>query len=243
MIRRIKDHLRNEYQLNILKKEAEFNSLQSQINPHFLYNTLESISVLAEMKKGKEVSKSCRILSNMFRYSIGTKLHTVTIKKELDHLDDYISIIKLRFEDTIKFQIEADPALYPFEILKLTLQPLVENAINHGLSEMPSGGLVCVKIYLKENYIYIEVWDNGKGISFDKQDELSEMLESAKNSNSMDAWTDNNSSIGLRNIHFRLVFYYGLNFGIVGIASTPGNGTRITLKIPAKKMRQGMSHD
>jgi two-component system, sensor histidine kinase YesM len=242
MITRIKDMLKNEFELKLLKKDAEFKALQAQINPHFLYNTLESISALAEFKKAPEVGITCRVLSNMFRYSIGTKNNNTTLQREIEHVTDYISIIKLRFEDRVDFHICIEDDLEHCEILKLVLQPLVENSINHGFADLAVKGIVTLNITENNGDIVIQVQDNGKGMSHERKEEVFNHLKTIDYSNIREIWQDSSESIGLRNIHLRLSSYYGSKYGITAIESDPGNGTTILLKIPVVKIQGRLFH-
>lgn len=242
MISRIRSLLKNEFQLKLLKKDAEFKALQAQINPHFLYNTLESISVLADIGKVPKIGKICNILSNMFRYSISIKNDTVPIRRELEHLEDYLCIIKLRFEDMINFNINIeDTELNEYETPKLILQPIVENAVNHGFSDLTTFGLITINALKNEDTINFVISDNGKGMPPEKNNELMEMLRHTTNNNIWEAWQDSSKSIGLRNIHLRLTSYYGSQYGIVSMESIPEEGTSITIAIPAKKFQGGLS--
>lgn len=238
MIEKIKNLLKNEFQLKLLKKDAEFKALQAQINPHFLYNTLESISILADIEKVPQVGKTCRILSNMFRYSISTKTDVVPIRCEIEHLQDYLSIIKLRFEEMIDFHINIGSELYEYEIIKLVLQPLVENSINHGLSDLSTKGIISVSALKENEIINFIISDNGKGMTVEKKNDIINMLKNINSTNIWEAWQDNSTSIGLRNIHLRLASYYGQKYGIVSIESNPGGGTSISISIPAVKIQR-----
>jgi two-component system, sensor histidine kinase YesM len=242
MIKRIKEMLKNEFHLKLLKKDAEFKALQAQINPHFLYNTLESISALAEFKKAPEVGITCRVLSNMFRYSIGTKNNTTSIQREAEHVEDYISIIKLRFEDLFKFNINMEDNLGHYEILKLILQPLVENSINHGFADLIENGTITLNITKNTNDIFIRVCDNGKGMSKERKEEVLSHLKNVDYSDIENIWNDTSESIGLRNIHLRVSSHYGAEYGIVAIESEPEKGTTIVLKIPATEIQGGLFH-
>lgn len=238
MIEKIKNLLKNEFQLKLLKKDAEFKALQAQINPHFLYNTLESISVLADLEKVPDVGKTCRILSNMFRYSISTRTDIVPLQNEVEHLQDYLSIIKLRFQDSIDFHVNISPEFYEYEIIKLVLQPLVENSINHGLGDISTKGIICVNAWKEGSSINISVSDNGRGMSNEKKDNILNTLNNINSTNIWEAWQDSSASIGLRNIHLRMTSYYGQGYGIVSIESILNKGTNICISIPAKKIQR-----
>lgn len=235
MIEKIRNLMKNEFQLKLLKKDAEFKALQAQINPHFLYNTLESISALADIEKVPQIGKTCRILSNMFRYSIRTSNDTTLLKYEVQHLQDYISIIRLRFEDQIEFRMNIDDGLSNYAILKLILQPIVENAVNHGFSDLTDKGLITVSAQSQDNIITIKICDNGKGMAGERKAQIMEMINQADSEHIYESHRSGSSSFGLRNIHLRMTSYYGKGFGIASIDSAPGAGTSITVSLPAIK--------
>jgi two-component system, sensor histidine kinase YesM len=188
------------------------------------------------------VGITCRVLSNMFRYSIGTKNNTTTIQREVEHVEDYISIIKLRFEDLFKFSIHIEDNLGHYEILKLILQPLVENSINHGFADLIEKGTITLNISKNNKDILIRVCDNGKGMSNERKEEVFSQLKTIDYSDIENIWNDSSESIGLRNIHLRLSSHYGSQYGIVAIESEPGKGTTISLKIPAIELQGRLFH-
>ena len=234
MVVHIRNLLRNEYQLKILRQQAEFKALQNQINPHFLYNTLETIGTLADLKDVPQVGETCRTLSNMFRYSISTSQDTTLLRNEIHHLEDYIQIIKLRFEDRITFHIEMDEDLNDYVILKLLLQPLAENAVNHGLANSLEHVIVRFKIEKDHDLIRVLVSDNGAGLSAERLSALKNtLLQSIESETNI--WLDSGDHIGLRNIHMRLAYYYGKEYGVTDIQSSPGKGFSLQISFPAKK--------
>lgn len=234
MVEHIRNLLQNEYQLKLLRQQAEFKALQSQINPHFLYNTLETIGTLADLKDVPQVSEMCGTLSSMFRYSISASQDTTLLRNEIQHLQDYMRIIQLRFGDRISLQIEMDEYLNDYVLLKLLLQPLAENAVNHGLSNSLERGIVRFKIEEKNNCIQIVVSDNGAGLSTESLTDLKRTLfrpiEPETN-----IYLDSGDHIGLRNIHLRLAYYYGKDYGITDIQSAPGKGFSLQISFPAQK--------
>lgn len=234
MVSHIRNLLRNEYQLKMLRQQAEFRALQNQINPHFLYNTLETIAALADINHVPQVSDTCLRLSDMFRYSISSDQDVTLLRNELRHLDDYIQIIKLRFGDQIRFKVDMDPELNNCEVLKLVLQPLAENAVKHGLANCTGQGLISFKIITKENDLIIRVSDNGAGVSQETLAELRNMFQHSAELGT-DVWLKSENNIGLCNIHMRLMYYYGADYGITDIQSTQGSGFSLQVTLPAQK--------
>jgi len=164
------------------------------------------------------------------------------LRYEVEHVLDYVSIIKLRFEDLIEIKINIGNELYDFGILKLTLQPLVENCIIHGFEELSQKGLITVSARENSENLNIEVADNGKGIAPAKLTEIRETLRNIDYTGFTAALHDKSESIGLKNIHLRLVSYYGPQYGITSIRSEYGKGACIVLTLPAVKPEGGLFH-
>lgn len=226
-----------EQELLIRQQEMEFKMLASQINPHFLYNTLETIRMRAFSAGDKEVAKAIKLLGKSMRYvleNIGTSF--TTLAEELHHVDEYIEIQQLRFGERIGYQRQIEEGLdsEDYHILPLLLQPMVENAIVHGLDEMEEGGLVKVSIYRRtpdeagEEFLIIDVEDNGCGMTEEALGRLRREIEIRDLSRS--------KSIGLYNINQRMKLHYGEGYR-VHVYAEPGKGTRVRLVLPAEKMR------
>ncbi len=207
----------------------EMKMLASQINPHFLYNTLESIRMQAVAAGNKEVANSIKLLGKSMRYVLeNTGTAMVTLKKELDYVLTYLQIQKIRFGSKFDYKIEVSDEIQPdlCMILPILIQPVVENAILHGLEEVEEGGLITVKITLPhENILQVEVTDNGSGMDRETLENLRESIK--KNT------TGRQRSIGLANIHKRIRLCHGEEYGMT-VDSTIGSGTVITLRLPYK---------
>ncbi len=224
----------NEKELAAAQQAMEFKMLASQINPHFLYNTLETIRMKAFTVGDREVATAIKLLGKSMRYvleNIGTSF--TTLSKELEHVETYLAIQKLRFGkkfDSV-FELAPEIDLSQVYILPLLLQPIVENAILHGLEERETGGLVKICIYKKEErereHIMIEVSDNGCGMTAQKQEELMLNIE-VKDSG-------RTKSIGLYNINQRLKLSYGQEYRLK-ILSRIGEGTMVQMSIPVKQI-------
>lgn len=207
-------------------KKSELKALQAQINPHFLYNTLDAIVWMTEANDKKQVVKMTKTLSTFFRIVLSGGEEWISIQDEIEHIKSYLTIQKMRYRDILDYQFDVDPGICTSKILKLTLQPLVENAIYHGIKNIRGGGTVAVTgRYEADNHIFFQVTDNGRGIDADKLAELHLHL-SAEN-----VEISKESGYGLINVNQRLKLYYGSSYGL-NIASKPGKGTEVFFTIP-----------
>ena len=214
-----------EKELMNKQQEMEFKMLASQINPHFLYNTLETIRMNAFAAGDREVATAIKLLGKSLRYVLeNTGTASTTLEKEMNYIENYIKIQKLRFGSRIEYQLVTDDeiCLRDYQILPLLLQPIVENAILHGLEEKESGGLVTVHIYLDRN-LHIDISDNGCGMELEQVRKLRNSI-TVRN-------PEIKASIGLYNINQRIKLCYGSRYGM-SISSAPGKGTTISLVIP-----------
>ena len=204
----------NLYKSLYQEKESELIALQSQINPHFLYNALDSIFWMAEEHNAPDISHMTVALSNMFKLSLNNGEKLITIRKELEMVQSYITIQKVRFEDRIRVITSVEEGILDLKIVKFILQPLVENAINHGIAHKDDGGIITIQIRRKENDILITVEDNG--IGFETHD-----------------IPIPSHGYAVRNIDDRLKLYYGADYG-VQITSIPGQGTTAFVRLKAE---------
>ena len=206
------------------QKNAEIRALEAQINPHFLYNTLDSINWMAIEKEEYEISKMIRNLGVILRYSVNKSNQIVTVRKLSDWLEKYISLQQMRFNDAFSYCLNIDKDTYDRTVYKLLLQPFVENAIIHGFKEMESGGFLQIDIIPAENGqgIVIIIEDNGKGMP-------QEMLKCYNDRE--EAIKDEGKSIGLHNAFSRMNMYYGEKASW-NVSSMEGMGTVITLRLP-----------
>lgn len=232
----------------IYKKNAEYSALQSQINPHFLYNTLETIRSQAISDGNREIAEMVKRLSLIFRYSISSKGDLVTLRDELNNIRNYMEIMRFRFYDRFTLEINVDEEqeqIYDYYVPRLILQPIVENAINHGLDEMVSGGIVGIEVALMDDLI-ITVSDNGKGMSLRDLDALNAKMRSDSSRGQQDmmsfareqsgtatesASERKGSGIALANINQRIQLLYGKKYGIC-IYSSENCGTDVELTLP-----------
>ena len=200
------DHLINKISgIKLRQKEAELNSLQNQINPHFLYNTLESIRGAALYHGIPEIASMARSMSQLFRYSISERV-LVSVKEELQHLENYISIQNFRFEDKFQLQYSIPPEIMDYRILKLTLQPLIENSIKHGLEMKLGKGTIKIEILRLNSNIKIVVSDDGLGMPQKKLEDLNRLLAGVK-SRDTGTGTRSGTGIGVLNVNSRIKLY------------------------------------
>ncbi|GMQ62863.1 sensor histidine kinase [Vallitalea sp. AN17-2] len=223
MIERINRLNRDIYSYKMKSKEAEIKALQSQINPHFLYNTLQSVKALALFKKTNDISKIVTLIGNMLRYAIYNSDELVNISSEIKHLSDYIKIQNYRYSNKFEYEVLAEIKLDQYKTLKLILQPIVENSIIHGLQENIKG-LITINIFLHDNNVHLRIDDNGKGMS-------SEELQRIRSYINDTSQKDKSNSIGLKNVNERIKLKYGELYG-VEIDSKLDIGTRVTIIIP-----------
>lgn len=209
------------YRQSIAEKDLNFQMLRSQINPHFLYNTLDSMR-MSSLKAGyTHLASMCEILAKILRYGVSDTKNLVTVKEELDHLNEYIELLRLRYSN-LDVQTYIDPSIMEIQILKLLLQPLVENSVNHGLADDSSKGSIYVWGYQNENMLIFTVTDNGNGMNPEQLELLRDYLE------------DKNTafrSIGLKNIKKRIRLYYGDDYDLT-IDSRLYQGTSVTITLP-----------
>lgn len=210
------------YKTQIEQKELELKQLQNQINPHFIYNTLESIHMMAEINDDMETSIMAEYFGEIIRYSMNRRVNTVTLKEEIKIIDNYIYLQKIRFDQLFYIENMIPEELLNCEITKMIIQPLIENAIYHGLSECSGNGKIIIQGTRVDNNLLLTISDNGIGISEEKLEELNDYIN------------DNNNSfngIALRNINRRLKLNYGENYNLK-IFSVEGKGTSMVLTLP-----------
>jgi two-component system, sensor histidine kinase YesM len=235
MISKINNLIQTVYETQLLKKEAELNALQTQINPHFLYNTLQIIDLIAEEEGISEISSVCQSLSRIFRYSIkGSEV--VSLSFELDHIKDYILIHKLRFADKFDVFYDIDESLYDKKMIKLLLQPLVENALFHGIENKKGKSILTISAKLIEDLIELVVEDTGIGMDEQQLEQLKESLNEEVESSQIDGYS--RRSIGIKNVNSRIKLYFGEKYGIT-VDSKLKVGTKVTVTIPAYFHKDG----
>lgn len=229
MLDTLNTYIKEQYQNKLIVLDSQMKSLEARINSHFLFNTLEAINSMAEIDGHHEISTMSLSLGRMFRYAIKTESELVTLKQELNHVLDYVAIQSIRFNNRFHLSVHIPDSLFEKRILKLILQPLVENALIHGLNYCIYGDNICVDAISIEDNICITVSDNGQGMSTQKLSKLQESLK--QESTFTELGRRDKQSIGLKNIQSRIELYYGKGYGL-SITSQPEKGTSIQITIP-----------
>lgn len=232
MLDQIESLISSEYETKLLLKQAEYNALQAQINPHFLYNTLDTMSSIAEIQGCPQVSALSQSLANIFRYSLKISNPFSNVAKEMVHLKNYIYVMSVRMQDDIEYRFEIEDEVLKDSIPRISIQPLVENALTHGLRNFRGKKKVgiCAKAVGENMEIIVE--DNGVGMTREKIESLFKDTEGKKE--------EKRGSIGLNNIHMRMKMLYGEEYGLA-IESKINGGTKVTLRIPRRKPEE-MNH-
>ena len=209
-------------------RRAELELLQSQINPHFLYNTLDTIVWLAEAGDQARVVSMVGSLSKFFRTSLGQGKDQVTIKDELDHVRSYLEIQQVRYQDILEYSIDVPKELYDSPVPKITLQPLVENALYHGIKNKRGKGRISITGKEENKCIYIYIEDNGMGMTEKRLEKVSEKMNDPGVFGSEE---DKGDVFGLSNVNERIKLKFGSRYGI-HIDSVYGEGTTVTILLP-----------
>lgn len=227
MIGRIRNLMSENYRIGRDLKSAEYKALQSQINPHFLYNTLDMISWLSYQNKSEEIGSVVHSLANFYKLSLNKGNDIVPINDEINHVSNYIKIQDLRFSGNIQFVIQIPPVILQFSIPKITLQPIVENAMFHGILEKPSrSGTITLHGKLMDETILLTIEDDGIGIPSEQLNSLLLVSDSEQYSE------DGGSHYGLKNINKRIKLRYGEEYGL-SFEGTLGKGTMVHVLLPA----------
>ena len=206
------------------KRKSELDALQAQINPHFLYNTLDSIVWMAENGKNDGVITMVTALAKLFRISISRGRNIITVREEIEHAKNYLIIQKIRYKNKFKFEIITQEEVLEYKTTKLILQPLIENSIYHGIEYMVDEGFIRISVSITNGKLLYEVSDNGLGIDPEK---LKHLLEYRVK-------TDSGSGVGVKNVHERIQIRYGMGYGLE-IQSEIEEGTTIKIWLPLIK--------
>lgn len=218
MIGKLKTLIEEVYQNQISRKEAELRALQAQINPHFLYNTLDAIYWSARIEGAYKTGESVNALAKLFRLALNKGDEITTVEKEVEHLQSYLIIQKMRYTEEPDIVVEVDPAIYPCKTIKLILQPLVENALLHGVSELEKKGIIRVLGKKVEGDILFEIIDNGVGMD---EETIKDIFEGDRHEK---------KGYGIKNVDERIKLYFGEEYGIK-IYSEKGKGTKVEIMI------------
>lgn len=219
-------------------KETELKALKTQIDSHFLYNTLENIKMMAEIEEKYEISDAVTSLGEMMRYNLRWKNDFVVLEEELNYIRNYIDIMNLRLDGLLELNIEVDQDLLDQEVLKMSLQPIVENAIKHGIipKNLSSKGILKVSATYLDESVIIDITDNGVGMSAAQRELLNASIKSGQKTEP--ASVNNGNGIGIVNVNERIKLYYGDGYGI-SVTSVEGEFTTVTVTMPCKLLRGG----
>ncbi len=216
--------------LRLIKKRVELSALQSQINPHFLYNTLDSIRSKALLDGQAEIASMTEILSKFFRYCISHDENLVKIREEINHIQDYYYIQKYRFEDRFDMNIETEnDDLYEFYIPRMTLQPFVENAMIHGLEKMNRKGHITIRLIQTDKKVIARITDNGAGMNIEQLNKLNQKMQ--KHYFDAGRKKGNHNGVALTNVNTRIKITFGDEYGI-HYRSIEGTGTDAVITLP-----------
>ena len=230
MTSKIRDLLDSKVREQENLKKAELKALQAQINPHFLYNTLDTIVWMSESNQPGQVIEIVRALSSFFRIALSRGKEWISIRQEIEHVRSYLLIQKFRYRDILDYEIEVDEKILDGTILKLTLQPIVENALYHGIKNKRNGGTIRVRARKADhNLVLLEVQDDGLGFTPNKLSQIQAAI-----TNDSEEILQSESGFGLENVHKRIQLYYGTQYGL-SVESQYQNGTRVTIAIPLQE--------
>lgn len=230
MVESLNAAVKQDYQNKLVNLDAQMKSLEARINSHFLFNTLESINSMAELEDNELIATMSQSLGNMFRYTLKTQSELVSVHDELHHVQDYVTIQRIRFDNRFQLIVDMDDSFRKELVLKLILQPLVENALYHGLKYCTCGDTISVSGKKEGDYLILHVRDNGIGMPAEQQKLLQARL--MEEASFTELGQRNKQSIGLKNIHSRIELYYGRGYGLT-ITSEEGIYTDVQIKLPA----------
>jgi len=235
MVQTIRELIEYKYKLELRERESELRLLQQQMDPHFLYNTLDMIRWTARLEKAEQTSGLIETLSRFFRSSLGGGQYVSTVRQELQFVDSYLYLQQRRLGERFHYSLYMSYDIADVPLLKTTVQPLVENYIKHGVSRKSPHNCIAVRAYAAGDEVWIDVEDNGPGIEPVKLETIRVMLAD-KHSDSQER------SGAIRNIHERLSIYFGEGYGLSVVSSTP-QGTVLRLTIPKSSRREGDEHE
>ena len=227
-IHELVEEIKDQSELDRLVKEMELKQLQNQINPHFLFNTLNTVSKMAYLEDAKATSDLIESVAALLRHSLGQIDKNVSLRDEVGVVKEYFHIQKIRFSERSQFKLNVDESCLEIEIPRLTLQPLVENAFIHGIEEKEEGGIITLNIYQTETHVIVEVRDDGVGMD---QDRICQLLSLS----TVDTdHVGHSTGIGLTNVIRRLQLHYQIP-DVMEIESVPGEGTTVRLLLPKEE--------
>ncbi|MGB8454959.1 MAG: sensor histidine kinase [Anaerocolumna sp.] len=237
MQKRIQTLIQEEYTAKMQVMTAREKALMSCINPHFLYNTLNTISAMALVEGADSTIEMISALSSMFRYSSDVSRQNVTLRNELSNISDYLYIQSIRYQNAFTYHVDIEETLYDYQVPKLILQPLIENAFKHGfknqMTEREGDRKIHVTAKKIQEDLVITIQDNGKGISAERLSEIQEQMTEPDSKMTTFVWGD--GSIGLLNVHQRIRLQYGAGYGLQITSEGEEMGVRVSVRMPCSK--------
>jgi two-component system sensor histidine kinase YesM len=225
MVARLKQLIQDNYESQLQRKKAELAALQSQLNPHFLYNTLGSLQMLAVMEGQDRLATMAYRLGQLMRYSLepGT---LVELRQEVEHIEHFLSLIQERYEDRLRYLIQIPEPLLQYHIPRFTLQPLIENAIYHGIDPKSEGGCIEVTGWSDEQHLVLEIQDSGVGMEDEELERWQSALKYEAN------LLTRSRHIGILNVQGQIQRIFGSDYGLALSAGRWGEGIAITIRLP-----------
>ncbi|HPR77100.1 MAG TPA: sensor histidine kinase [Candidatus Limiplasma sp.] len=227
----IQSHVEKERELVLAQKDAEFKALQTQIAPHFLYNSLDSINCMAQIHGMQDISRMILSLAKIFQYNMQYTSNVVTFQDELNHVRNYFTLQAINYQDRFRIEYQIPPECLSHSVVKFMLQPLVENAIHHGVHQKKSDGLILIEASMDDSVLTVNIQDNGSGMKADDLAEITKMLSAS--SDELLLQQTKTRKIGILNVNLRLKLLFGETAGI-SVISAEGAGTTFTLHIPER---------
>lgn len=234
MLARLKRLMEDNLNRELLVKNSEIRALQNQINAHFIYNVLESIKMMAEIDEKYEISDAITALGKLLRYSMKWTSGNVTVEQEIDYIHNYLALINLRFDYEIYLSLNIPENIMIQEIPKMSLQPIVENSIYHGIEQMAKDTNIYIKGFQEDEDCIIEITDAGKGMS---EEEVRRLYQ--KISGEIDSAGGSGNGIGLKNVQDRIRISFGPEYGLE-FSSKPGMYTKVRVRVPMNKVSNNM---
>ena len=226
MLDKIQNLMEENINREVLAKNSEIRALQNQINAHFIYNVLESIKMMAEIDGEYEISDAITSLGKLLRYSMRWTSPLVTLEEELEYIKNYMDLINLRFDYRIHLAVHAPKIAYLQQIPKMSLQPIIENAIIHGVEELAEDATIYIKAYIKDGIMTIEITDTGRGMTPEQLDQLKKRI-----AGEIEVSGGSGNSIGLKNVQDRIQMTFGNEYGI-SVISKIDCFTKVIMKVP-----------
>ena len=230
MLDRIQKLMEDNVNREILAKDSQLKALQNQINAHFIYNVLESIKMMAEIDEEYVISDAITSLGKLLRYSMRWTSGNVRVSEELEYIRDYLMLINLRYNFTISLSTKLDGEMLDQEIPKMSLQPIVENAVLHGIEPTLRDSTIYIKGWREENDCVIEITDGGKGMT---EEELRVLCKKLKDGVETTGGKGKGNGIGLKNVEDRIQMAFGKEYGL-SVASKKDCYTKISVRLPYK---------